>query len=242
MINQSCNNTTLSARPADGRPILLLSCLVPEQLTSKKVLNVVNTAKQFNRKIEFIAVWSDWAICLFSFYFPSKQGLGHYEMFDDKLNFLSFFLALQFLFIVRVETILELCTEPCFTYIYRATFTYLSKLQNLCIYIYIYMQRFCNLYIYIYIYIYTYTYIHTHMYIYIHTCIYSCIYIYIYIYLFILLLNDVEISKKPYLASMVGLGTAWYSHFDFHPHNFTKDFHKSQKYFVFFSYSPVHLR
>jgi len=91
MINQSCNNTTLSARPADGRPILLLSCLVPEPLTSKKVLNVVNTAKQFNRKTEFIAVWSDWAVCLLSFYFPSKRGLGHYEVFDDKLNFLSCF-------------------------------------------------------------------------------------------------------------------------------------------------------
>jgi len=87
MINQSCNNTTLSARPADGRPILLLSCLVPEPLTSKKVLNVVNTAKQFNRKAEFIAVWSDWAICLLCFYFPSKRGLGHYEVFDDKTQF-----------------------------------------------------------------------------------------------------------------------------------------------------------
>jgi hypothetical protein len=89
MINQSCNNTTLSARPADGRPILLLSCLVPEPLTSKNVLNVVNTAKQFNRRTEFIAVWSDWAIYLFSFYFPSKQGLGHYDTFEDKLNFFS---------------------------------------------------------------------------------------------------------------------------------------------------------
>jgi hypothetical protein len=77
MINQSCNNTTLSASPADGRPILLLSCLVPEPLTSKKILNVSNTAKQFNRRTEFIAARSDWAIFMSSSYFPSKQGLGH---------------------------------------------------------------------------------------------------------------------------------------------------------------------
>ena len=39
---------------------------------------------------------------------------------------------------------------------------------------------------------------------------------------------------------MGGLDIAWYT-FDFPPYNFTKDFPKSQKYFVFFSYSPVHL-
>jgi hypothetical protein len=86
MINQSCNNTKLSASPADGRPVLLLSCLWPEPQTSKKILNVANTATQLNRKTEFIAVQSDWAICMSS-YFPSQQGVGHFELFEDKLKY-----------------------------------------------------------------------------------------------------------------------------------------------------------
>jgi hypothetical protein len=63
MINQSCNNTELPLGPTDGRPILLLSCLMSEPLNSKKTLNVGNISRQFNLRTEFIAVAGYWVLC-----------------------------------------------------------------------------------------------------------------------------------------------------------------------------------